>query len=1227
MNKNHRIVWSEVRKCFVVASENAKSKGKPSSTRKTIAAAIAALFISPMVAAGTTCTGSTSITTALTDQQCYTDQSVTIGSTGSITVNDTRAVYVNAPDYTSTFVNNGTITGNNQSETSLVHFTGNVSGTITNNGAISAHASHSGGYSVTGLYVGGTLSGTLTNSSTGTISVSGNGTDATSYYGIYINGDIASTGTLTNAGNITVDVHGVNTTASAVGIYVNGNMAGTLNNSGHITVNAYGQTSAFAYGILVDGTLSGTINNSGTISATAQADTSYAYAYGIYINNDLAAGGKLINSGTISATSKVYSDSTGAAFGVYIGGDLAGSLTNSGTIGATAINTHSYTAYAYGVYVDGSLSGTLTNSGTISATATANTSHAYAYGVYVGSDLSGSLINSGSISATANVYSDSNGYAYGVYVGGTLSGSLNNSGTISATANNSHSNDPYAFGVYLNNGIATNGTLTNSGTIRATANANSSSAYAYGVYVGGTLAGSLTNTSTGTISAAANGTQTANHAYAYGVYVNNLTGTLNNAGTITAVANNNYSSAYAYGVYVDNSMTGTITNSGTISANAIATNPSNVYAYGVYMNGGIASGGTLTNTSTGTISAVASGDGGSAYGVYVNNTMAGTITNNGTISAVYNGLSDNANGSASGVYINTLTGSLTNTGTISAINHAAGGSAYGVQINTLTGSLTNSGTISGLADGGEGQFSVYVNAGTGTINNNAGGLMLGDLYVGGTVAVNNAGTIDIPMHANGNPGSGYISGNYSQAATGLITLGATSAGKGGYSQMTVNGVADMTGSNRVGIRPTQTNTLAVGDTLDNVVSAGSWVGLASGAPVTVVSSPLFTFTGVEDGANHIDVTLTEKKTFAQVFGNTGGLGGLGGALDGFAATYGTGGAFDGLLDTLYGLGSQDELDRATKQLLPLLTTGTTGTITNNMHGINRIIQARQDSNHGLSSGDEFFGDRNFWLKPVGSWANQDDRKGVTGYDAKTYGMVIGADAKVSDAMRVGAAFSYMHSKVDNNTSTQNAKIDSYQAIVYGSQVLDANTEINLQADIGLNQNDGKRSIALTGATANSSFDTWTYHVGAGLGRTYAVNSQTTFTPSVRADYTKVQNDGYIETGAGILNLNVNKNDADELILAVDGKLTHAIDERTKFTANLGLGYDVLSEQSSITSSFVGGGASFTTKGLDPSPWLIRGGLGMIITTNSAVEVTARYDIEHREDFNNQTASVKARWAF
>jgi outer membrane autotransporter protein len=148
------------------------------------------------------------------------------------------------------------------------------------------------------------------------------------------------------------------------------------------------------------------------------------------------------------------------------------------------------------------------------------------------------------------------------------------------------------------------------------------------------------------------------------------------------------------------------------------------------------------------------------------------------------------------------------------------------------------------------------------------------------------------------------------------------------------------------------------------------------------------------------------------------------------------------------------------QLLPSLGGSEDIALLNVMHNLNHIIQARQEREQGQSSGDVFYGDRRFWLKPFGSWANQDNRNGAAGYSADTYGMVFGADAEPSETNRIGVALAYAHSNMESTSSAapQTARVNSYQLIGYGNHSLDDVTDINFQADVGKHDTDGHRDI-------------------------------------------------------------------------------------------------------------------------------------------------------------------------
>jgi len=343
----------------------------------------------------------------------------------------------------------------------------------------------------------------------------------------------------------------------------------------------------------------------------------------------------------------------------------------------------------------------------------------------------------------------------------------------------------------------------------------------------------------------------------------------------------------------------------------------------------------------------------------------------------------------------------------------------------------------------------------------------------------------------------------------------------------------------------------------------------------------------------------------------------------------TTGELQSFLFALGGAGTQQGVNDAVAQIQPLISSGVTQTALGASQGANRVVQARQEGKQGRSSGDAFYGDQRFWLKPFGSWTDQDNHKGVAGYDATTYGLVFGADADlVGTPTRVGAAFAYARSDVDGNSSVarQNADVNTYQLIAYGSHNLDAATDVSLQASVGRHDTEGRRHIGAL--VAKSDYHSWSRSIGGGIARTMQWNDKTTFTPSLRADYAWIRDDSNTEKGAGTLNLSNNANRTEQLIFSVDGKFAHALSVQTTLTGNVGLGYDVINDRGGITSAMAGAPTTaFTTRGIDSDPWILRGGAGMVYRADERTEVTARYDVEGREDFTNQTASVKVRWAF
>jgi uncharacterized protein with beta-barrel porin domain len=416
----------------------------------------------------------------------------------------------------------------------------------------------------------------------------------------------------------------------------------------------------------------------------------------------------------------------------------SGALRQIGAGTTTLTNTNTYTgpttvtAGTLTVSATGSITSNVTNNATFNNAGT----------------VAGSLTNTGTASNTGiwngNVQSNT----------GTINNNLTWTGTISNTAGTFNNNAPGTVsGLVTNAGTATNGGTLNGG-LSNTGGTTTNSGTING---GATVAGGTLNT-TGAISGGLTNTGTVNAAGIVNGAIANNAGTFTTTGALSS--NSTFANAAGATLAVGAAtytLQGLLTNSGAVTVANGAT--LNATAGGVTNNAG----GTITVAAGGTVKDDLNNAGAVANnGAYVanvaTNTGAGNITNNGVWTG--NVLSNTA----------TITNNLTWTGTVSnagTFNNNAGATLSGLLTSTA-GTTTNNGALNGGANVSGGTF-----AGSGTVTN---------LNVsGGTFAP-----------GNGTPGTFMtVTGNlaFQSGAMYLVALNPTTA-----SLASVGGTASLNGT-------------------------------------------------------------------------------------------------------------------------------------------------------------------------------------------------------------------------------------------------------------------------------------------------------------------------------------------------------------------------------------------------------------------------------------------------
>ncbi|WP_225774156.1 autotransporter outer membrane beta-barrel domain-containing protein [Pseudomonas sp. Marseille-Q5115] len=991
-----------------------------------------------------------------------------------------------------------------------------------------------------------------------------------------------------------LDNHGTITSGSASGsgLDIQDSIVGSLRNIGNINAAGYGLR-------LRVSTINGRWSNSGGVKSggTGVAMDS-SIVHGEVINTgDLTAG----QHGMALTGSRVDGDVR--AWGIISSGADALRVVDS-YIGRDLITRGTLTADVHGVRLSGGrLSGDLVNQAVITA----------ASGITLSSTLTrGNVINEGTIAAS------SEGLA--LYTA-TVRGTLQNTGDISLEGDVMQSDGVPQAALGIHAGSVIEGVY-NSGSI--------SSSDRVAIQVGtATITRRGIKNSGGTISGRT------------GLVIDNssVSGGFSNTGSIWGVGD----LGQANGVRVrDSQIIGNFTNAGTItSGNGSAIRFDNSAMVG-----------TITNSHQ-----LVGSHGLRLQGTHVD----GSINNSGEIRASILGiaLSDSD-----------LSGDLINMGTVT-------GKDRGIRLSdsTIRGTLRNGGTVAGqhgitlrntsITDGIDISGSVLADAVSGYavhIDKNSSVPQLrisGDdtarfsgavrtvatpvlITSGSTFTLQDGNRFQVPTLENRgilavaavgpnldeptlptHAAVATIKGNYLQTSSATFSTQVVDGAR--YGQLVVSGTATLPHLAKLYVdvaNPAQP--LSV-NRLNNVISAGA---LVSDGTYTVTSnSQLFNFSGVKD-ANTVDLKLAVKSSTgaSDALRSTGAGNKASGAARVLDSQFAQG-ISSPLTDYFLTATSQAEVARAVSQSLPL-----TNALPASQFMLEQITDTLRErmSEAPLSAPGFVQPASGVWIKSFGARMADNQGGASNGFATNVGGTLFGAEATVSRTTRVGVAFAYGEGQASDPGAgrSRNNQLELYQLTAYGSHLLDEITELSVHAGMGHNQSDGRRTLTFGGSNsqASTTVDSHFFTGGVALSRRWALSEAATLTPSLSADYTRVNDDGYRERGAaGIapLLLEVKARTTDQLLLGFDTRLSHSITPGTQIKGTLGVAYDVIDEGNVVNAAFAGApGQTFRTPGSDFGPWVLRGGLEFSSVGPSGISLSFAMDMQTRAGYTEQVGQVR-----
>ncbi len=798
---------------------------------------------------------------------------------------------------------------------------------------------------------------------------------------------------------------------------------------------------------------------------------------------------------------------------------------------------------------------------------------------------------------------------------------ITNSGNI--TVNSSKS---YGYGIYASyssDSIDTSSTgdvnITNSGNITLTLDVGTDGS---GIYLYSSSQGDNNIINSGTISVENNASSvsTKDFNFLYGIY---LTGYSNNqdiinSGTISVSGASKISTGigvYSYNEELNSTQHVTIVNSGTLVVQGDDTE-----TYGVAVFGGAhsldKSAVDIDITNSGTISSTSANA--NSYGIYIENDSSYqgniSITNSGTISAI------SKNRVANAVFIkndreDTSSVNITNSGAILAQTDTS--LAFGINVYSNTEqNIINTGVISATSDedgsstgiflaGGESFHASVVNTGTikadkaisispskesSTILNS--GLIDTSAISALSSTMTNSGTLYI--HTNGDIPSAVTVDTFNQPVSGILKVGVDFA--------EINGEIfaenpEIFASNAVNIEN--------GSTINVNLSTSSNAEAKEFLDDNGIISDLIQAKDINVSIDKLNITDNSP-----------------------------------ILDFVASINENDrdqtlnlkavKATTLTPQDSPISTLSTSGTVFSVLGSASGIVQTRQNSMRGENSGDKAFKNRYIWFKPFGAYTKQNDKDGISGFDANTYGFGIGVDGQYSGGKRVGLAFFYSNTDLDVNDVSQSNDIDMFNIVAYGSNpVIDDKSTLYYQMGFGWQKNSSKRYIIQVSQTAMADYTSKSLYAQIKGVRNYNINDKLTIIPSVKGVFRYFKTPSYIESGAGLYDQEVQESSVTQVILGISTDLNYKINNTVKLTSNIALDYNLHNKAPSTNVSFEGASDMiFNTKGIKNSALGYGVGFGVSKELRKDISFSLKYSLKGRgSDYTNQSLTANFVWKF
>ena len=275
---------------------------------------------------------------------------------------------------------------------------------------------------------------------------------------------------------------------------------------------------------------------------------------------------------------------------------------------------------------------------------------------------------------------------------------------------------------------------------------------------------------------------------------------------------------------------------------------------------------------------------------------------------------------------------------------------------------------------------------------------------------------------------------------------------------------------------------------------------------------------------------------------------------------------------------------------------------------------------GMASGDSIFKRGAMWVQGLFNKSKLDDTSKAKGFDADSSGIAFGAEKFVTDDVKVGVGYAYTNTDIDG--FMRSTDVDTHTAILYG-EYKPSNWYVNGIATYGWSDYEESKSVAGVGVKAD--YDVETFGLQAMTGYDMNVNGLG-ITPEAGLRYVHIKQDAYKDSA----DQRVSANDSNILTGVIGAKVSKNFElsngMNIKPEVRVAATYDLFNDDVNSVVTLANGSA-YAVEGEALDRFGMEFGAGLTAEVNDNVELSLGYEGKFREDYQDHTGLINAKYKF